>query len=72
VQLPRVLSFIYLFLNSSCHMPSSFNSLKSHLLNKHLFYMSKLCIPKPPWTFGWHKSFHLTSLYLRLCWSFCQ
>jgi hypothetical protein len=71
-QLPRVLSFMYLFLKRSCHMPSSFNKLNSHLLNKHLFCMSKFCIPKPPCIFGWHKIFHLANLYLRLCWLFCQ
>jgi hypothetical protein len=71
-QLPRVLSFMYLFLKRSCDMPSSFNNLNSHLLNKHLFCMSTFCIPKPPYIFGWHKISHLANLYLRFCWSFCQ
>ena len=52
VQLSNVLSFMYFFLNSSYHKLSSFNSLKSHLLNKHLFCISKLCMPNPPWIFG--------------------
>jgi hypothetical protein len=67
VRLARVLSFMYLLLNSSCHSSSSFNNLKIHLLNKHLFCNSKFCIPKPLWIFGWHKISHLASLYLRLC-----
>jgi hypothetical protein len=72
VQLPRVLSFIYLFLNNSCHKPSSSSNLKSHLLNRHLFYKSKLCMPKPPCVFGWHIISHLVNLYFRLWWSLCQ
>jgi hypothetical protein len=72
LQLPIVLSFIYLFFNYSCHMPSSFKSLKSHLLNKHLFWISKLCMPRPSWIFGWHIISHLANLYFLLCWSLCQ
>jgi hypothetical protein len=71
-QLPKVLSLIYLFISNSYHMPSSFNNLYSHLLNKHLFWISKFWIPRPPWSLGWHITFHLANLYFCLCWSFCQ
>jgi hypothetical protein len=62
----------YLFHNSSCHTPSSFKSLKSHLLRRHLFFKSNTSIPSPPWSLGWQIMFHLASLYFLLCQSLCQ
>jgi hypothetical protein len=60
------------FLISSCHMPSSLQSLKSHLLKRHLFCISKFCTPKPPLSFGRHTKGHFTDLYFFLLLSFCQ
>jgi hypothetical protein len=43
---------IYLFHSNYCQSPSSFISLYSHLLSKHLFWIYKSKIPKPPCSFG--------------------
>ena len=68
----NVLFLRYLFRNKSCHNPSSLTNLNNHLLNKHLFWISRFCIPRPPRSFGWQRIFHFTNLYFFLCWSFCQ
>jgi hypothetical protein len=68
----RVLFFRYLFLINSCQVLYSLQSLKSHLLKRHLFCKSRFWISKPPCSFGWHKIFHFAGLYFFLCSSFCQ
>ena len=55
--------FKYFFLNKLCQIPSSLMSLNNHLLNKHLFCISRFLMPNPPISLGWHKIFHLANLY---------
>jgi hypothetical protein len=64
-----VMLFRYLFLRNSWQIPSTLHNLNSHLLSRHLFCKFRFCMPKPPCSFGWHKIFHLTSLYFFLCWT---
>ena len=68
----RVLFFRYLFFINSYQVPFSLQSLKSHLIKRHLFCKSRFWIPKPPCSLDWHKIFHFASLYFLLCSSFCQ
>ena len=49
------LSFMYFLFRRFCQRPSSLISLNNHLLSKHWFWMSKFFMPKPPWSFGWHR-----------------
>jgi hypothetical protein len=39
-------------------MPSPFRSLNSHLLKKHLFFISKFWTPNPPCSLGRHNRIH--------------
>ena len=48
----KVLFLRYFFLSKFYHRPSSFKSLNNHLLNKHLFCVSKFIISNPPTLFG--------------------
>jgi hypothetical protein len=61
-----------LFLNRCCHTPSPLSNLKSHLLSKQMFFMSRLATPSPPISLGWQMIFHLASLYFFLWCPPCQ
>jgi hypothetical protein len=43
-----------------------FSKLTNHLAKRPLFCNRKSKIPRPPWSLGWHRIFHLASRYLRL------
>ena len=57
----------YLLRRSCSQMPSLLVSLHSHLLKRHLFWISKLIIPRPPWSVGLQRILHFESLYFLLC-----
>jgi hypothetical protein len=46
--------------------------LKSNLLNKHLFLISRTSTPSPLWYFGWHIMLYRASLYFLLWPSLCK
>ena len=56
-----VLFLLYFLLSKLYHIPSSFTSLKSHLLRSHLLCTSIFRIPRPPMSLGWHGMFHLAN-----------
>ena len=56
----------YLLRRSCCQMPSSLVSLNSHLLKRHLFWISKFIILRPPWSLGLQRILHVESLYFLL------
>jgi len=62
----------YLLRRSCSQMPSLLVSLHSHLLKRHLFWISKFIIPRPPGSLGLHRILHFESLYFLLCPSSCQ
>jgi hypothetical protein len=62
----KVLSLRYLFLSICCHTPSPLINLKSHLLRRHLLWISKFKTPNPPWSFGVQTTSHLVNLYFFL------
>jgi hypothetical protein len=62
----------YFFFSISCHRPSSFINLNSHLLRRHLFWTSKSIMPRPPTLFGFRKILHIANLYFFLCSSHCE
>ena len=62
----------YLLRKIYCHVPSVVNRRYSHLLSKAIFFNSKLWIPSPPWSLGWHRMSHFASQYFFLCSSLCQ
>ena len=45
----------HLFLMICCQVPSVVNSRYSHLLSSAILFNSRLCIPSPPCSFGWHR-----------------
>jgi hypothetical protein len=68
----KVLECKYLLWMICCQTTFSLISLKSHLLNKHLFFNSRTSIPKPPWSFGLQIKFHFVRRYFFLWPSHCQ
>ena len=69
---PMVLFFKYFFLRRSCQTPSSLTSLYNHLLSKQTFWISRLMIPRPPWSFGKQRISHFNNQYFFLWLSPCQ
>lgn len=63
----KVLFLRYFICRIVCHTPSVLASLKSHLLNKHLFWVCKCKKPIPPWSFGMHKTPQFVRRYFFLC-----
>ena len=62
----------YLLCRICCHIPSVVRRRYSHLLSRAMFWSSRLCIPSPPWSLGWHRILHFAKWYFLLCSSLCQ
>ena len=62
----------YLFLSNCYHIPSEVNNLNNHLLKRAMFLILRSWIPRPPWSLGWHRIFHLARWYFLLLSSPCQ
>jgi hypothetical protein len=73
LNLDKVLVWRYLFCNRCWrHTPYSLSILNSHLLNKHLFLISRNLIPGPCSSFERQIIFHLVNRYFLFVWSLCQ
>jgi hypothetical protein len=62
----------YLLRRICCQVLSAVRRRNSHLLSRAIFLSSRFCIPRPPWSLGWHRILHFAKRYFLLCSSLCQ